>query len=319
MGPHNMNTADDHSLSLKLKPQTPCVAVDWGTSSLRIWSLSADGDILDRFSGSLGMSGLAPHDFERVLETQLKRMSVGPEIPAVICGMAGAAQGWFEAPYVSAPTALSQLGSRAVQVPGTQRQVHILPGIKQLSPANVMRGEETQLLGLLTKQPELDAVVCLPGTHSKWVEVRNGCVERFTTCMTGEIFGLLSEQSVLKHSLVDEGWDTQAFNDTLIETIEAPEHFANALFSLRADRLLSGLSSAKARARLSGLLVGIELAATRTYWEHKQVILLGDTELCSHYADALTLQSVAVELADSEATTLAGLCSAFQQRQEIQS
>lgn len=318
MGLQNTKDEIPQLVSPMLKPLNPCVAVDWGTSSLRIWSLSAAGEILDRFSGSQGMSGLAQHDFERVLETQLNHMSVGTEIPAVICGMAGAAQGWFEAPYITAPTALSQLGRCAVQVPDTQREIHILPGIKQLIPGNVMRGEETQLLGLLSQRPDFDGVVCLPGTHCKWVEVRNGRVERFTTCMTGEIFGLLSEQSVLKHSLIDPGWDTQTFINTLTEIIDSPERFADALFSLRADRLLSDLSSAEARARLSGLLVGIELAATRTYWEHQSVTLLGDAGLCSHYTDALTLQSVAVELAESEATTLAGLCSAFLQLQEIQ-
>lgn len=298
-------------------PHRPFAAVDWGTSSLRIWNVSAAGTVIDRYIGPLGMSGLAPHEFEHILEEQLGLLSVSDALPAVICGMAGAAQGWHEAPYICAPTALSQIGKQAVQVPDAPRDVMILPGIKQLTPGNVMRGEETQLLGLLATQPDFNGVVCLPGTHSKWVKILDSRVERFTTCMTGELFGLLSRQSVLQHSFVDEGWDTQAFNSSLNEIIEAPERFASSLFSLRADRLLSDLSSAEARGRLSGLLLGIELAATRHFWNNNPVVLIGDEVLCSRYKDALTLQSVSVELLDGETTTLTGLRTAFQQFQDI--
>ena len=298
-----------------LSAHQPFVAVDWGTSSFRLWSLSAKGEVTDRASGPFGMAGLDRNDFGVVLEERLDCLSIGKEIPVVICGMAGAAQGWYEAPYVSAPTALSQLGAGAVKVPGIERDVRILPGIQQQDPADVMRGEETQLLGLLAAQPDFAGIVCLPGTHSKWVQLQQGCVVKFTTCMTGELFALLSNQSVLKHSTADGGWDSCAYSTAVEQIMAAPASFANSLFSLRADMLLNGLSSASARGRLSGLLVGTELAATRSYWEANNVTLIGDASLCVNYAEALTSQSIAVDLKDSETTTLAGLIAAFQQMQ----
>ncbi|MFK7889746.1 MAG: 2-dehydro-3-deoxygalactonokinase [Granulosicoccus sp.] len=310
------NTVNTQRVVSCAAPNKPVVLVDWGTSSLRVWCISANGNIVDRFSGPLGLSGLARDDFERVLEEQLSNLCVGSEVPAVICGMAGAAQGWYEAPYISTPCTLSGLGRSAVKVPSAKRDVWILPGIMQLTPGNVMRGEETQLLGLHGVQPDFNGVVCLPGTHSKWVRVQEGRVEQFTTCMTGEFFGLLSQQSVLKHSVDGDGWNDTAFNTAVSEMIATPEKFADTLFSLRADRLLADLSPAEARGRLSGLLVGIELAATRAYWSENPVALLGDSSLCSHYAAALTLQAVSIESIESEATTIAGLCAAFLEIQE---
>ncbi|NND71090.1 MAG: 2-dehydro-3-deoxygalactonokinase [Rhodothermales bacterium] len=289
------------------------VAVDWGTSSFRLWRLAAGGEVLDRAAGPFGMAGLPKDGFGRVLEEQLARLSVSKNVPVIICGMAGAAQGWCEAPYIQAPTELSQLGSGAVRVPGHEREVHILPGVMQAKPCNVMRGEETQILGLVDVRPDYNGIVCLPGTHTKWVQVRDGRIEHFTTCMTGEIFSLLCNHSVLKHSTVGGGWDSCAFLEAVAQVASAPASLADSLFKLRAEMLLEHLSSSTARARLSGMLVGIELAATRSYWAEGAVALIGESSLCHNYEVALASNSVAVELLDSEAMTLGGLASAFRQ------
>ncbi len=139
------------------------------------------------------------------------------------------------------------------------------PACQQDRPADVMRGEETQVAGVLALHPGFDGVICHPGTHSKWVQVSAGEVVSFQTYMTGEIFALLSTQSVLRHSLA-EGWDDAAFDAGVADALQSPEKFAARLFSLRAEFLLHGLTPAKARARLSGLLIGIELAGAKPYW-----------------------------------------------------
>ncbi|ASJ75807.1 putative 2-dehydro-3-deoxygalactonokinase DgoK1 [Granulosicoccus antarcticus IMCC3135] len=292
------------------------VAVDWGTSSFRLWTLSADGQVLARANGPYGMASLSKQDFAQVLEDQLNRLSVDRHVPVLICGMAGAAQGWCEAPYLQAPMALSQLGLGAVRVPDIERQVHILPGFMQTQPCNVMRGEETQILGLLSARPDFNGVVCLPGTHSKWVRLSEGQIAHFTTCMTGEIFSLLCHQSVLKHSTAGKGWDAAAFVEAILQMMSAPASLADSLFGLRAQMLLEDLPPATARARLSGMLIGIELAATQAYWQDCEVALIGEASLCRHYATALASQSVAVDLLDSEAMTLSGITSAFTQLRE---
>lgn len=292
------------------------VAVDWGTSSFRLWSLSGGFAVLGMRTGPYGMATLTPRNYLAVLEENLAALNIDAECPVIVCGMAGAAQGWYEAPYRDTSTDLFSLGKHAVRVPDIERCVHILPGVKQSTPANVMRGEETQLLGLLKHDVNFNGVVCLPGTHTKWVRLADGKIQRFTTCMTGELFALLSEHSVLKHSVndtsADAHWDQPAFEQAVGEAIQAPESLAEQLFGLRASTLLENASPMGLRARLSGLLTGFELAATQPYWKDQSVAIIGEARLCNNYARALNTRQINTHIHDAEEFTLSGLINAYQ-------
>lgn len=282
------------------------IAVDWGTSHLRAWLMRRDGSLLERRQSDAGMGTLDRDGFDPAL-----RALVGDAMPAPVlaCGMVGSRQGWAEAPYATAPCAPPGV-AQAVQVPGAD--VRILPGVKQARPADVMRGEETQIAGYLATHPGFDGVICLPGTHTKWVHVSAGEIVSFRTAMTGEMFALLSTQSVLRHSM-GTGWDAASFTAGVDQALSRPEGLAASLFSLRAEGLLDGLNPDAARARLSGLLIGAELAAMRPYWLGQQVALIGAESLSRAYADALALQSVPCHNARVEDMTLAGLTAAWTQ------
>lgn len=288
--------------------QVAWIAVDWGTSHVRAWLMRADGVVLDRRSSTQGMGTLDRAGFEPAL-----RALAGDVLPAPVlaCGMVGSRQGWAEAPYSAVPCAPPS-AAQAVQVPGTDLDVRILPGVKQPRPADVMRGEETQIAGYLATSPGFDGVICLPGTHTKWVHVSAGEIVSFRTAMTGEMFGLLSKQSVLRHSMGD-GWDSEAFATGVDQSLSRPEGLAAALFSLRAEGLLGDLAGDAARARLSGLLIGAELASMRPYWLGQQVALIGADRLSDAYATALAAQGVPCQQADAEDMTLAGLTAAYTQ------
>ena len=215
------------------------IAVDWGTSRLRAWGMAGGGPVW-REASDRGMGTLAPGEFEGALREVLG----GREAPVVACGMVGARQGWVEAPYAAVPCA--PLGA-PVRAPGAI-DVRILPGLSQAVPADVMRGEETQIAGLLASEPGFDGVACLPGTHTKWAHLSAGEVVSFRTCMTGEIFALLSERSVLRHSTGGEALDEDAFAEALSVTLARPEALAAALFGLRAE-IASGRRAARAAAR----------------------------------------------------------------------
>ena len=175
-----------------------------------------------------------------------------------------------------------------------------------------MRGEETQVAGVLALHPGFDGVICHPGTHSKWVHVSAGEVVSFQTYMTGEVFALLSTQSVLRHGMA-EGWDDAAFDTGVADALQSPDKFASRLFSLRAEFLLHGLTPPQARARLSGLLIGIELAGAKPYWLGQRVMLVGAPALAASYARALKSQGLTAETLDATACTLAGLSSLYRQ------
>ena len=230
-----------------------------------------------------------------------------PDAPVVACGMVGARQGWMEAPYDMAPCAPPGV-ARAVRPAGTR--VAILPGVAQASPADVMRGEETQIAGLLAARPQFDGVVCLPGTHTKWVHVSAGEIVSFQTFMSGEIFALLAGQSVLRHSVAETGWNADAFETALGDALSRPAAVSAHLFSLRAQSLLGPSDGAAARARLSGLLIGLELGATRPYWLGQEVVVIGAPEISDIYQSALALQGVQALQADAGATVRAGLWAA---------
>lgn len=290
------------------------IAVDWGTSNLRAWAMGPGGAVLDHAESPDGMGKLGRDAFEPALLRLINPWLGDGTTTVIACGMVGSRQGWFEAPYRTTPCA--PLDATALVVaPTTDPRLHVLlaPGLRQLAPADVMRGEETQIAGALALSPGFDGVLCLPGTHSKWVHVSAGEVVSFQTFMTGELFALLSEQSVLRHGMQGDGWDDIAFDEALAAALSRPEKIAARLFSLRAEGLIAGLGPAAARARLSGLLIGVELAGSKPYWLGQPVALVGAEKLSNTYARALRAQGAAPRLLSATDCTLAGLATLARQ------
>ena len=288
------------------------VAVDWGTSSLRVWLLDGHGAVLGEARSNEGMQKAREIGFAAVLDRILTELSAPAGLATIVCGMAGARQGWREAAYRSVPCAPVAGGAMTpVATSDARIAVSIIPGLLQASPADVMRGEETQLAGLVARIGSRDAIACMPGTHSKWVRIENGQVAGFTTVMTGEIFALLANHSVLRHSVAIEGEDRQAFASAVREMMESPERLTASLFSVRAASLLSGVDGTSGRARLSGLLIGAELAAMRMLWSDNPVHLIGSGPLSAAYGEALRIAGGDAVIEMGEALTLAGLRVAY--------
>ena len=283
------------------------IAADWGTSRLRAWGMRGDEPVWHEASDR-GMGALAPHEFERALRDLLAGRD---EALVIACGMVGARQGWVEAPYASVPCAPLGEPIRAPVRRQDALDVRVLPGLSQAEPPDVMRGEETQIAGLLASEPRFDGVAVLPGTHTKWARVSAGEVVSFRTAMTGELFALLSGASVLRHSVGGEDEPSDAaFAEAVSDALARPEALAVALFGIRAASLLRGTPPAAARARLSGLLIGAELAALRPYWLGQSVAVIADGGLARAYGEALAAQGVLVRHWRAEALTLAGLGAA---------
>jgi len=235
---------------------TPVVAaVDWGTSSFRLWLLDSDGTVLAEARSDEGMMRAREVGFGSVLDRHLAETGAPGDLPAIVCGMAGARQGWREAVYLDAPAALDRLAAAAISVEAGGRDVRILPGICQRDAEwpDVMRGEETQLLGAVAGG--LGAgLVCMPGTHSKWVELREGAVERFATFMTGDIYAAMAGHSILK--LAVEGQPEAdardpAFAEAVLFAAHNPQLAAARLFGIRAGPLLGLREPDKAASLLS--------------------------------------------------------------------
>ncbi len=285
------------------------IAADWGTSNLRAWAMGADGAALASASSGAGAAGLGREEFEPALLDLVGGWLGDAPTRVAICGMAGSRQGWTEAPYRPVPAAPLGAGTAALTA-DPRLKVRILGGVSQTNPPDVMRGEETQIAGLLAARPGFEGVVCLPGTHSKWAHVTGGEIFHFVTFMTGELFELLSRRSILRHALDGEGLDEAAFDAALDDAMGRPERVAAKLFSIRAEGLLTGLSPAAARGRLSGLLIGMELAGAKPWWLGREIALIGAEPLTRLYRRALASTGIEAATLAADAATLDGLRAA---------
>ncbi|MBJ3784415.1 2-dehydro-3-deoxygalactonokinase [Devosia sediminis] len=293
------------------------IAVDWGTSNLRAWGIDAGGAVVASAVSDQGMGKLAREQFPAALKAVVNELAPPDDtLDVVICGMAGARQGWLEAPYLEAPTDLSELGRGAVHpvVEGTRLNVSILPGVCQREGGeNVMRGEETQLLGLAAISPGYSGLVCMPGTHSKWADLEGTRITRFSTAMTGEMFELLKTHSVLRHSLNGplEGPEREhGFQTGARAGLDHPDMLLGQLFRARASALLSGRPPDWCAGYLSGLLIGTEIAANRNQIGTDPVPLIGSATLCGLYAGVLGMAGATGRVVDSTEVVLAGLKAA---------
>jgi 2-dehydro-3-deoxygalactonokinase len=296
------------------------IAVDWGTSNVRAWGIGPDGSTLFERASPEGMGKLGPTDYPAVFEKLIgaEVQGKGP-FDVLICGMAGARQGWREAPYLETPADLHAIARKAVKPPmrGTKFRPRILPGVCQRGGAeDVMRGEETQLLGLSALRAGFSGTVVMPGTHSKWARLASGRVEKFATAMTGELFDLLGTHSVLRHSLGGEqtGPATEDGVDAgLSAGLATPGQLTSLLFRTRAASLLSQKGADWCAGYLSGLLVGAEIGGKRDWIEDAPIPLIGSARLCRLYAAALARIGAHSETIDATTATLAGLSAARRQ------
>ncbi len=291
------------------------VALDWGTSNLRAYLMSAEGAVVETRRAARGILHLpAPPGaggFERAFaEIAGDWVRRHETISVVAAGMVGSAQGWIEAPYARAPADVRSLAAQAVRVPsGLGPDVLIAPGVI-FDPLDrepdVMRGEEIKIAGAVAAEPLLGerAWFVLPGTHSKWAFVQERRIVSFATYMTGELYAVLREHSILGRLMptepADEGGSALGF-ETGLEAARAssPGDLGHQLFAVRALGLTGRMPRNALADYLSGLLVGHELvsalAASRATREAgAPLVLLGDAALCRRYARALSVFGAAL-------------------------
>lgn len=294
--------------------QAQLIALDWGTTSLRAYKLAAGGVVLEQRALSSGImqlpktprvihGGECADGFELAFEEACGDwLEAQPDLPVIACGMVGSAQGWREAAYCETPANVANLGNSLqtlVSLRGTR--VHIVPGVIQRSRLpNVMRGEETQVLGVLQNLPAEaggDLLIGLPGSHSKWVEVVEGRITHFDTFMTGEVFAVLSEHSILGRTQQQgAAFDGLAFDRGVQVALSADGELGvlSTLFSARTLGLIGELAPTAQADYLSGLMIGHELVALAAAQRRRRnsahlpsIILIGNAQLCARYGRAL--------------------------------
>jgi 2-dehydro-3-deoxygalactonokinase len=277
------------------------LAVDWGTSSLRSALIAPDGGVSEERTFPRGILSVPAGEFPQVFENCFGDL-MPPGRLCLISGMAGSRQGWLEAPYCACPAGFDELASQLAWIePG---RIAIVPGlsIEIAGMPDVMRGEETQVFGALHRFAQEDAVIVLPGTHSKWARVENNRVTHFSTWMTGEFYALLRKHSILARMLPERepDFDAAAFERGVQQSL-AGTPLLHSAFSVRSLSLFERLPADALVSYLSGLVIGEELSAQQLR-AGSEVILIGADALTLRYERALALLDVSSRKIGNEAT-----------------
>lgn len=283
-------------------PRPAVIGLDWGTSSLRGYLLADDGGVLAAAAKPWGIQRLPAGGFAAAFTGIAGEWrSREPALPVVAAGMVGSRQGWREVPYVECPADAGAIARGLVSFDSEAGRIHLLPGVIQrgLLP-NVLRGEETQIVGAVAREPALAAaaLVVLPGTHSKWVTIRDGGIVGFDTYMTGELFSLLRDHSLLGRPAREAGAEAAAASETqaafdrglAVARESGAAGVAGRLFTTRSLYLTGALPPAATLDYLSGLLVGEEVrsaVATLRGAALPPIVLVGADDLCARYRAAL--------------------------------
>jgi 2-dehydro-3-deoxygalactonokinase len=280
------------------------IAVDWGTTNRRAWRLDPGGAVVDEMEDDRGILAVPGGGFPEAVAEIRARLG---DLPMLMAGMVGSNRGWVEAPYVPCPAGLPELAARlhwmeaerAAIVPGAAYESH--------ASADVMRGEEVQLLGAYAEAwIGAEASLCHPGTHNKWVRIEDGRIAAFRTTMTGELFNLLKEHSILGDLLAAPVEPGRAFEAGLRHGLDEDDLTAE-LFSVRARTLLGKAPREEASAYVSGLLIGADLKVGLRVAGASEIVAIGRPDLTRLFCAALESVGRPSRSIDGEAAFLAGV------------
>lgn len=298
--------------------ETGLIGIDWGTSSNRAYRMDRTGNVLESRSGGLGLAAIKDRSFETVLESLVASWDADREIPILMSGMIGSRNGWVEAGYCECPFGVEELSRTIVSVPDRSGAVHIVGGGSALdaqSHHDVMRGEEVQILGL--ENIAGLRLVIAPGTHSKWAILENGKIREFRTYMTGELFALLKDHSILGWLMRDKAEGNRSEEAYLqgVRDAAADPDLLHALFNVRTRGLFQPDKIDGSASYLSGLLIGSEILGATRRFQVSSVTLIAEPKLADLYNLALTSVGIAdVCIADVGVVTARGLWRTWQAR-----
>ena len=289
------------------------IGLDWGTTSCRAYLVGADGVALDRQLDGPGILKVEGH-FGPWLDSMIGGwVATHGAAPLILSGMIGSRQGWKEAPYAQCPAGTDDIVKALARIEWGELNITLVPGLVTENDGmpDVMRGEETQIFGALALSDERDGLFLLPGTHSKWAVVRDRRIVSFRTFMTGEVFGVLKDHTILGRLMSGSGADAEAFARGVREgaALQSAGALLNRVFATRTYGLMEKLAGTALPDYLSGLLIGAEIAEA-TQQTKAAVTIIASPALAQRYADALRLLGHESTLAPADCVAAGHRCIA---------
>ncbi len=263
------------------------IGIDWGSTNLRAFRFNHAGEVIETRFSPEGVLRVHNRSFGEILREKVGDWLEAGETRILLCGMIGSRQGWIEVEYVSSPVGIADLAIGVMKVPFSGAEVLLIPGVRGIDACGipeVMRGEETQVMGM-AQTLKGTGLACLPGTHSKWVRFTDGIIESFITCMTGDVYAALRANTILGRIMTaNEAGNNDAFLRGVGRSADEGG-LLHHLFGVRTLTLMDQLKEDASASYLSGLLIGHEVRTVMPAGAH--IHLAGDSQLCSLYAQAI--------------------------------
>jgi 2-dehydro-3-deoxygalactonokinase len=278
------------------------IGVDWGTTAFRAFRITRDGTIRDRRAGPRGILNVPNNRFAETLREEVGPWLAAGEDHVLLSGMIGSRQGWKEAPYLPCPAGAAEIAATLTDIPFDWGQVKLVPGLATDDAAGVpevMRGEETQIIGCLAAIGGA-GVACLPGSHSKWARIEAGRVAGFTTHLTGEAYAALRGHTILGRMMHDGATSPAAFDQGVARAADA-DGLLHHVFGARTLALTGRMAESDTASYLSGILIGHEVRAALGAQAGAVVQLIGTLELTALYARAIAACGCYAERHDGDA------------------
>lgn len=281
------------------------IAIDWGTTNFRAW-LIKDNKVLKEIIKPDGIKNIPNKNFEDILIKNIKFLKkIKRKIKIISCGMIGSRQGWVDTGYEKK---LNFKKNNLIKVKTKNKNLdfYIVKGLSQKNPYEVIRGEETQVLGYLNHNKTFSGFICLPGTHSKWIKVSNGKLIKFKTYMTGELYEIISKNSILKHSINDKKINTKIFKNSILISQESNFNIFDYLFEFRSRTLLSK-KKFYPKSELLAYLIGSEINLNIQNIRDSKIIIIGSNYNSKLYSQAMQVLKINTTIIDSKKVTINGL------------
>ena len=284
------------------------IAADWSATELRVWAMGVDGKILAKTLLAVDTNTLTSDGFESALLGLIHTwLDESRAIPIIASGLIGGKNGWIDVALRSVPCQPVEAGHlQRVPLTDPRIAIYVIGGLVQNKPLDLMQGQETQIFGFLAQQPKFDGVLCIPGFQTRWAHISAEEVVSFQSFMTGELLGLLQSHSSLQSIQKSTNWDQNTFNDAVSESLSKPERIAAKLHGLHAELQL-GIETHSIDTRLTGYIVGLELAAAKPYWLGQAITVIGKGVLSNAYVSALKSVGALPQIFDAHTATIAGL------------
>ena len=290
------------------------IAIDWGTTNFRAWFIKED-KVLKEINKPHGIKNIEAKDFENILLSNIKIPKKNyNKVKIISCGMIGSKQGWIDTGYSKN---LNSKSNNLVKVKTKNKNIefYIVKGLSQNNPYDVIRGEETQILGYLNLNKKFTGFICLPGTHSKWIKIYKGKIIKFKTYMTGEIFEILTKNSILKFSINDQNINKKVFKNSVIKSQKNNFNLFENLFVFRSRALLSK-KKYYPKSELLAYLIGNEIKSNINNIRNLKVVIIGSLTNSKLYSEALKILKIKNTIIDSRAITINGLKIFYKKLQE---